>query len=122
MAGIDIQAKVRSGLGKAVGATGSGDLVYVTKETSTAGTPISPPVLTKTSVLLVDAIFKSISVSQMTNTLIQQGDRQMVSNSDVAINLGEEITQGSRKMIVVVPGYVEPSGVVLVYKSVVRDM
>jgi len=38
------------------------------------------------------------------------------------LRLNDKIEQGTRKMYVVDVGPVEPSGVVLVYKPVVRDM
>lgn len=122
MAGVDIQAKVRAGLKKAVNATGSGDLVYLVRETQTGGTPISPPVITTERFLLVDAIFKNIKINQMTNTLIQAGDRELVANSSVVLKLNDKIEQGSRKMIIVSNEPVEPAGLVLVYKPIVRDM
>ena len=121
MAGIDIQAKVKRGLSKAVNATGSGDLVYLVKETQTGGTPITPPTITTENILLVDAIFKNININQMTNTLIQEGDRELISSSDVALSINDKIEQGARKMYIVSTKPSEPAGVVLVYKSIVRD-
>ena len=122
MAGFDIQAKVKRGLAKAVNATGSGELVYLVRETQSGGTPISPPTITTENILLVDAIFKNIKINQMTNSLIQQGDRELVSNSDVVLQLNDKIKQGSRDMYIVSTELSEPAGVVLVYKSIVRDM
>ena len=122
MAGVDIQAKVKRGLSKAVNKTGSGELVYLVRETQTGGTPISPPVITTERILLVNAIFKNIKINQMTNTLIQAGDRALVSSSDVVLQLSDKIEQGSRKMIIVSNEPVEPAGVILVHKSIVRDM
>jgi hypothetical protein len=122
MAGFDIQAKVKAGLAKAVNATGSGDLAYLVKETQSGGTPLNPPTITTENTLLVDAIFKNININQMTNTLIQEGDRELVSSSDVLISVNDKIEQGSRKMYVVSTKPSEPAGVVLVYKSIVRDM
>ena len=122
MSGIDIQAKVKSGLAKATAAIGSGDKVYIQRKTETAGTPLNPGTVSTESIELVDAIFKSISLTQADNTLVQLGDRYLISNSDVEIKLNDIITQGSRQMIVVSPSVVEPSGVVLVYKSIIRDM
>ena len=122
MAGVDIQAKVKAGLAKATNAVGSGDLIYLVRETQTGGTPISPPTITTERILLVNAIFKEIKISQFTNSLIQQGDRRLVCGPDVVLRLNDKIEQGTRKMYVVDVGTVEPSGVVLVYKPVVRDM
>ena len=122
MAGVDIQAKVKAGLAKATNAVGSGDLIYLVRETQTGGTPISPPTITTERILLVNAIFKEIKISQFTNSLIQQGDRRLVCGPDVLLKLNDKIEQGTRKMYIVDVGPVEPSGVVLVYKPVVRDM
>ena len=122
MAGVDIQAKVKAGLAKATNAVGSGDLIYLVRETQTGGTPISPPTITTERILLVNAIFKEIKISQFTNSLIQQGDRRLVCGPDVVLQLNDKIEQGTRKMYIVDVGPVEPSGVVLVYKPVVRDM
>ena len=123
MSGADIQAKVKRGLAKAVDKTGSGDLVYVKKVTVTGGgtSPIDPPTTATENVLLVDAIFKSIDLNQMDNTLVQRGDREMVSNADVELNVNDEITQGARKMYIVSVDRKEPAGVVLSYICVVRD-
>jgi len=118
---IDVK-KFRSGLSKAVKATGAGDLVYLVRETQTGGTPLSPPVITTERILLVNAIFKNIKINQMTNALIQQGDRELIANADVVLKLNDKIEQGSRKMYVVTNGPVEPAGVNLVYKCIVRDM
>ena len=122
MAGVDIQAKVKRGLAKAVNKTGSGDLVFLVRETQSGGTPINPPIITTERILLVNAIFKNININQMTNSLIQQGDRELISDSDVELKLNDKIEQGARKMYIISNDPVEPAGVVLVYKTVVRDM
>lgn len=122
MAGIDIQSKVKQGLSKAAKATGSGDLVYLVRETQTGGTPLSPPTITTERILLVNAIFKNIKINQMTNSLIQQGDRELIADADVVLKLNDKVEQGTRKMYVVTNGPVEPAGVNLVYKCIVRDM
>ncbi len=122
MAGIDIQSKVKRGLSKAAKATGSGDLVYLVRETQTGGTPLSPPTITTERILLVNAIFKNIKINQMTNSLIQHGDRELIADADVVLKLNDKIEQGSRKMYVVANEPVEPAGVNLVYKCIVRDM
>jgi len=72
--------------------------------------------------LLKNAVFKSIDINQMTNSLIKEGDRVLISSSSVELKLNDKIEQGSRKMYVVSNAHVEPNGVVLVYKSIVRDM
>ena len=122
MTGIDIQAKVKRGLSRAVNKTGSGNLVYLVRETQTGGTPLSPPIITTERILLVDAIFKNIKINQMTNSLIQAGDRELIANSDIVLKLNDKIEQGSSKMYIVSNEPVEPAGVVLVYKPIVRDM
>jgi hypothetical protein len=122
MAGIDIQAKIKRGLSKAVSATGAGDLVYLVRETQSGGTPLNPPTITPEKILLVNAIFKNIKINQMTNSLIQQGDRELIADADVVLKLNDKIEQGTRKMYIVSNEPVEPAGAVLVYKPVVRDM
>ena len=122
MSGVDVAAKIAKGLAKANNKLGKGDLVYLVKETQSGGTPINPPTITTEKTLLVDAVFKAIDLNQMTNTLIQEGDRELITTSDVVINLNDKIEQGTRKMYVVSTKPVEPSGVVLAYKSIVRDM
>ena len=122
MAGIDIQAKVKRGLARAVNKTGSGDLVYLVRETQSGGTPLAPSTITTERILLVDAIFKNIKINQMTNSLIQAGDRELIASSDVVLKLNDKIEQGSRKMYIVSNEPVEPAGAVLVYKPIVRDM
>jgi hypothetical protein len=122
MAGVDVAAKIAKGLAKANEKLGKGELVYLVRETQTGGTPINPPTITTEEILLKDAIFKTININQMTNTLIQEGDRQLVSNSGVVIEVNDKIQQGARKMTVVSTDVAEPAGVVLVYKCVVRDL
>ena len=122
MSGFDIQEEIKAGLAEAAEAVGSGDLVYLVRETQTGGTPINPPTITTERILLVSAIFIEIKISQFTSSLIQQGDRRLVCGPDVVLRLNDKIEQGTRKMYVVDVGPVEPSGVVLVYKPVVRDM
>ena len=122
MSGFDIQEEIKAGLAEAAEAVGSGDLVYLVRETQTGGTPINPPTITTERILLVSAIFIEIKISQFTSSLIQQGDRRLVCGPDVVLQLNDKIEQGTRKMYVVDVVPVEPSGVVLVYKPVVRDM
>jgi hypothetical protein len=122
MAGVDIQAKVRSGLAKAINKTGSAssDLVYKIKRNSSGGSPLNPIAPAKEQILLVDAIFKSYNETQVDQTLIQSGDRQMVTNGDVLISVGDKIQVGSKLLIVVTVDVKEPAGVPLAYISQVR--
>ena len=122
MSGVNVAAKIANGLAKTNNSLGKGEPVYLVKETQTGGTPISPPTITTERILLADAVFKAIDLNQMASTLIQEGDRELVTKSDVAINLNDKIEQGARKMYVVSATPVEPCGVVLAYESIVRDM
>jgi len=122
MAGVDVAAKIAKGLAKCNEKLGAGDLVYLVRETQTGGTPINPPTITTERILLKNAVFKSININQMTNSLIQEGDRVLISSSSVGLKLNDKIEQGSRKMYIVSNAPVEPNGVVLVYKPIVRDM
>ena len=122
MAGVDIQAKVRAGLSKAIAATSSAtaDLVYVVKTSTTAGTPINPGVTTETDVLLVNAIFKSFNRNLIDGTLIQDGDRQLVCNGDVELIQNEVIKVGGDRYYIVGVDVKNPSGVPLAYIAQVR--
>ncbi len=129
MAGVDIQAKVRSGLNKAIGATSSATapLVYLIEMVGGNGTPTNPTVPTESPVLLVDAIFKSTTENiGQSNTgtfssLIEAGDRLMVSNGDVLISPNDIIENGTTRLIVVDVDVKEPSGVPLAYIALVRQ-
>ncbi len=122
MAGVDVAAKIKKGLAKVNVKLGSGELVYLVRETTSGGTPISPPTVITETILLLNAVLKTIKLNQMTNTLIQEGDRELITDSDVEINVNDKIIQGNRKMTVVSAEPVIPIGAVLVYKCVVRDL
>ena len=122
MASIDIQKKIKAGLAKAVNKTGSSssDKVYLISKTNTGGnTPLDPPIVTTTEVLLKDAIFKSYDKSLVGGN-IEQGDRELVSNSDVAITTGSTIKAGNDSYKVIDVEIKAPAGDVLVYISQVR--
>lgn len=122
LAANDIQAKVKRGLSKAINKTGSSssDLVYVEKIALSGGnSPLDPPIRTVTPTLLVDAIFKSYDKSLIGDT-VKAGDRELVSNSDVEILMGETIIQGSSKYIVIAVDVKAPTSDVLAYIAQVR--
>lgn len=122
LAAIDIQKKIQQGLSKAINKTGSAssDLVYVEKIALSGGnSPLDPPVRTPTNLLLVDAIFKSYDKSLIGDT-VKAGDRELVSNSDVEILMGEIIIQGSNRYIVVNVEPKAPTSDVLAYIAQVR--
>ena len=121
MGSANIQAKIRKGLAKAINKTGSSasELVYLVSKTTTAGNPITPGVTTETNVLLVDAIFKSYD-QRLVGANIQAGDRQLVSNNDVVISVGDVIAQGSVNYIVISADVKAPTSDTLVYISQVR--
>lgn len=122
MGAANIQAKIRKGLAKAVNKTGSSssEPVYVIKVSESGGdSPLDPPTITKTPTLLINAIFKSYDKSLL-DPNIKQGDRELVSNSDVVIKIGEIITQGSSNYIVVAVDIKAPTSDVLAYISQCR--
>jgi hypothetical protein len=122
LAAIDIQEKIKRGLSKAINKTGSSssDLVYVEKITISGGnSPLDPPVRTPANVLLVDAIFKSYDRSLIGGT-IKAGDRELVSNSDVEILMGERIIQGPTSYTVIDVDVKAPTSDVLAYIAQVR--
>ena len=120
MGSIDIQAKVRKGLARADNKTGSStsDKVFLITTTST-GTATEIGIVTETSTLLLNAIFTSYNIN-LIGANIQIGDRQLISNSDVAIPAGSTIRQGSTDYIVIGPSPVAPTSDVLLYKTQVR--
>lgn len=123
MAGVDIQAKVKKGLARAIVKTSSAsaDLVYKIGRTSNGGTPMNPIAPTETEILLVDAIFKSYHDTQIDQTLILSGDRQLVTNGDVLIEPNDIIQIGIERFIVQPSVDVKnPAGVPLAYIAQVR--
>ena len=122
LAAINIQDKIKRGLSKAINKTGSAssDLVYIEKVTVSGGnSPIDTPVRTPTNVLLVDAIFKSYDRSLVGGT-VKAGDRELVSNGDVEILMGERIIQGSTSYNVIAVEVKAPTSEVLAYIAQVR--
>lgn len=120
MGSANIQAKIKKGLAKAINKTGSttSELVYLVKKSS-AGTPLNPLPVTEADVLLVDAVFKDYS-KFLTDTSIKAGDRQLVTNSDVAITTNDIIKQGTTNYIVISTDVIAPTSDVLGYISQVR--
>lgn len=125
MSGIDIQSKVISGLNKAFSATGgaSSELVYLVELSGAVSTPMNPVAPTESNVLLKDAIFKEyklgVSPSQF-DSLIQTGDRLLVSNGLVEISTSDIIEVGDDRFIVESVDVKNPAGVPLAYISLVR--
>lgn len=120
MSSADIQAKIKRGLAKAVNRTGSAnsELVYMTRLINT-GNPLSPASTTSTPVLLVNAIFKTFD-KKYTDIDIRAGDRELVSDSDVTIQQGDIITQGTTTYKVISIDYRAPTSDPLVNFSQVR--
>lgn len=122
MGAIDIQAKIKRGLSKAIDKTGSNnsDLVYLVKKTNFGGdTPIDPPITSTKDVLLVDAIFKSYDQKMIGGNIIA-GDRQLVSNNQVEIQSGDTIKEGATLYTVIDIDIKAPTSDVLAYISQVR--
>ena len=122
MGAANIQAKIKRGLAKAVDKTGSAssELVYLVQKTNTGGnTPIDPPIVTESNVLLVNAIFKSYNQKMIGGNIVA-GDRQLVSDDSVKIEAGNTIKQGSTLYTVIDTDIKAPTSDVLVYISQVR--
>ena len=121
MGSANIQAKIKRGLAKAVNKTGSSssDLVYVVKTTSTGTSSVDPGIDTEISTLLVNAIFQEYNIN-LIGANIQAGDRKLVSDSDVVINVGDVIRQGSTNYIVINVENKAPTSDNLAYISQVR--
>ena len=120
MSAENVQAKIKSGLAKAINKTGSAtsEPVYLVVKTNT-GTPLAPAV-TESTTLLVNAIFKSYD-KFLTDINIQAGDRQLVSNSDVAVSQNDIIRQGTTDYMVVAVDVRAPASEPLVYISQCRQ-
>ena len=123
MASVDIQQRIKAGLAKAVNKTGSSssDKVYLVSKIRTGGdgTPLNPGTVTTSEVLLKDAIFKSYDKSLVGGN-IEQGDRELVSGSDVAITTGSTVKAGSDSYKVISVEIKAPAGDALVYMSQLR--
>lgn len=120
MAGIDIQAKVKAGLAKAVNATGGNGvgLVYLVQKTGGGGTPINPIAPTENNVLLVDAILKGVNYAQLSGGLATSGDLNIVANGDVEIKQSDIILTDEGRYIVGSVTKSAPAGVVLSYTAI----
>lgn len=121
----NIQARIKRGLNRAYAKTGSAnsDKVYVVKTTVSGGdgTPLNPGTSTQSDVELVGAIFTSYNENHIDGSEIKQGDKKLVSNSDVVINQGDVIKQGENEYHVVNVNPKAPTSDVLAYISQVRS-
>ena len=123
MSSAQIQAKIKRGLAKAVNKTGSSssELVYLVQVTTiTPGSPVSLPVTSETTTLLVNAIFKSYDKSLLGGNIVA-GDRQLICDNEVIINVGDIIKQGATNYIVIDLGESSPTSDVLNYNPQVRE-
>ena len=121
MSSASIVSKIKSGLSKAVKATGSNksEPVFLVVTTSTSTSPLDAGATVTVETLLVNAIFKSYSLA-LVGASILTGDRELVSDSDVEIKTGDTIRQGNTKYVVISTEKVSPTSDVLIYKSQVR--
>jgi hypothetical protein len=121
MAARDIQARIKSGLSKAVKKTGSAnsDLVYLVSKTETGGTLTAPPSITESITELSNAIFTSYEAN-VSDVNILAGDRRLVCNGDVVIEQGDIVRQGSTEYIVINVDIKAPTSDVLAYIAQVR--
>ena len=124
MSSSTISAKIIAGLASAIAATGSGssELVYlVTKANIGGDTPLSPSVITESTTLLPNAIFKSYMASELVGNIVI-GDKVLVSDNTVAIAVGAIIRQGTTDYVVVSVDIKAPTSDVLAYISQVRKL
>lgn len=121
MGSANIQAKIKKGLAKAINKTGSSssEKVFIVKESGGSNDPLNPVTPTSQNIELVNAIFTEYDTNSIDGN-IQAGDRKLVSNSDVAIVIGERIIQGSTQYIVIDVDTKAPTSDVLAYISQVR--
>lgn len=122
MGSSNIQAKIKKGLAKAnlkVGSSSSDPVMVIKISKSGGNSPIDPPTITKTPTLLKNAIFKSYDKSVI-GIDIKSGDRELVSDNDIPVLVGEIITQGSSSYVVISVDIKAPTSDVLVYMSQCR--
>lgn len=123
MSSSDLRAKIKSGLAKAILATGSdtSDLIYkVSKSKTLSNSPLSPESSAETLILLPNALIKSYISSLVDGERIIAGDKQLVSDSDTQIKEGDVIRQGSTDFTVVFVETKAPTSDVLLYISQIR--
>ena len=119
MSAASIQARVKTQLARAIVITGSSAPVPVYRVRSIqSGDPITP-VVTTTTQLLPNAIFKSYGKG-LADTSIRVGDRQLVSDSDNVIEQNDIIRQGSTDYIVIAVDERSPASDPLLFISQVR--
>lgn len=123
MGSANIQAKIKKGLAKAINKTGStsSEKVFLIKMIITGGTTPLDPITSETEnpIELVNAIFKEYNQSLIGGNIIA-GDRQLVCDNAVAIEVGDTIEQGSTRYTVIDLGQSAPTSDVLVYMPQVR--
>lgn len=121
MAGIDINKKVKKGLKKANAATGENPYpIYKEVKEITGGDFITPPSETITDVQLVDAIFQSYDQKAIDGTTIKAGDRRIVCNGDVPLDMGDIIKENNIRYMVQNVENITPAGIPLAFKAQVR--
>lgn len=121
MSSANIQAKIKSGLAKAINKTGSSssEKVYLLTESGGNNDPLNPIDPTVTTTELVNAIFKEYNTDLIGGNVLA-GDRQLVSDNTVEVSVGDIVTQGSTEYIVISADKSAPTSDVLVYFPQVR--
>lgn len=119
MGSVDIQAKIKKGLARAVSKTGSSNSELVYRIRKTQGNDPLNPSSSEAETLLVNAIFKNYEQG-LTDINIQAGDRQLVSDADVQIKANDIIRQGTTRYKVIAVSEAAPTSDVLNYISQVR--
>jgi len=121
MSGFEIDKDVKEMLRDANDFAGPNpNTIFKEVKVLTGGDGITPPTETITTVQLVDAIFKSYNQNAIDGTSVKAGDRQLVSNGDIAIEYGNIITEGSDRWLVVSADNKTPAGIPLAYIAQVR--
>lgn len=122
MSSASIRSKIKSGLSKAVAATGSAssEKIYLVGQVITGGeTPLNPAAVVETDIELVNAIFTLANKDQFSGEILK-GDKALISDSDVIVSVGDKIKQGAKTFVVVAQEVKEPTSDVLAYISQVR--
>ena len=121
MAGIDIQERVKVGLARAIDRTGGNpaQVVILIRKTG-GGTPENPTPVIDTAVPLVDAVVSGYDNTNFDQSLIQTGDRKLVTNGNVEIKQNDTVSIDDDYFIVISVDVKNPAGVPLAYISQLR--
>lgn len=121
MSSAQIAKRIRAGLKRAQGKTGSpsADKVFLVSSSGGNNDPLNPVAPTKITTELVNAIFIDYDAKLFSSTILA-GDRRLICDNVTIVKQGDTITQGSLNYIVVSIDTIAPTSDVLAYMPQVR--